>query len=451
MAAPDLDRERLEHSTTMARELLGLAGVERWEAFAKVALSRRVETVPGTPPRVDRVEEMGVAVRTYRRGRSGFGAASGSHGEAARRAAEGAIAAESPTSFDPLPPARLLGASDPAPAPDLAPRGWAAHITEQLASHLGRLSSAKLALRRAVVQQGSFAWLLTTAEGFVAGHQGTSTSLLAEVQVADQGAGVWREWVHIPDAVTFEVETFARRISDRALLSCNRVATDSGLCDLILDPEVSCRLLAALSPLFVAARSGDDRLSGLLSREGLLAAPAVTVVDDRTDPTAPITGPCDGEGLPARRILLLDEGVPRHRVASYRDSVAWGETPRGGALRLSYRDYPATGLANLRLLATPGLPPAELLAATDRALYLIRPLAPTVVDPAADAYRIVASGVWIREHRIGGWHPVVELKGSLSRLLRRIEAVGTDLSWFQTEHGCVGTPSVLVRRQPVVG
>lgn len=445
------ERERLEQATTLARDLLGLAGIGRWEVFAKVALSRRVEAIPGTPPRVDRVEEMGVAVRTFRAGRTGFAAASGSGAEAARRAVEGAIAAASEVPFDPLPPARLLGVGDLQPAPALAPRGWAAHVTEQLASNVSRLAERMVELRRAVVQQGSFAWLLTTAEGFVAAHEGTATSLLAEVQVADRSAGVWREWAHIPDVAAFELEGFARRLSNRVLLSRNRIATDTGLCDLILDPEVSARLLAALSPLFVAAPPGADHLPGLLSRDGLLAAPIVTVVDDRSDPTAPITGPCDGEGLPARRILLLDGGVPRHRVASYRDAVAWAETPRGGAVRLSYRDYPATGLANLRLEGDGALAPSELLAATDRALYVIRPLAPLVVDAAADAYRIVASGVWVRDHRIGGWHPVVELKGSLSRLLRRIEAVGTDVSWVQSDRGCVGAPSLLVRRQPVVG
>ena len=31
------------------------------------------------------------------------------------------------------------------------------------------------------------------------------------------------------------------------------------------------------------------------------------------------------------------------------------------------------------------------------------------------------------------------------------DAVGTDLCWFQTPGGFVGAPSLLIRRQPVVG
>ena len=126
------------------------------------------------------------------------------------------------------------------------------------------------------------------------------------------------------------------------------------------------------------------------------------------------------------------------------------ETSRGGALRLSYRDYPATGIANLQAATDNGVAAAELLGSADRALYLLRPLAAVGFEPSSDSYRIIASGVWLDGHTVRGWHPVVELRGSLGRLLRRIELVGNDLRWFQTGRGFVGAPSLLVRRQPVV-
>ncbi len=175
------------------------------------------------------------------------------------------------------------------------------------------------------------------------------------------------------------------------------------------------------------------------------------MVDDRCDPEAPITGPCDGEGFPSRRTVLLEEGVPRYRLASFRDAARCEEPARGGALRVSYRDYPATGAANLAVDSRAGVAAAELLASADRALYLLRPLSEIEVDFAADSYRLIASGVWLDGPRVRGWHPVVELQGSLGRLLRRIEAVGNDRRWFQTHQGFIGAPSILVRSQPVVG
>ncbi len=443
--------ERLNAAAEAARTELENRPTGRWEFFAKASFTREVEVSPGTVLEVVDVEETGVAVRSSRDGRSGFAAASGLEADASRRAVESALATEMAVPADPLPPERLLGTTDVQPARPLPPKGWAGHVGEELGRFLAGSSNGRVRLRRTLIQEGAFAWILATGEGWVARHEDTSTSLLVEVELVGERSGVWRDWLHIPDPEAFDIGVAAAQLSDRALLTRSRVATDSGLRDLILHPEVSAQLLAAIAPLFLATADEDDPLPGIVDREGRLAAPALTLVDDRTDPEAPITGPCDGEGLPAGRTLLVDEGVPRHRLASHRDALRYSEASRGGALRVSYRDYPETGIANLRVAVRDGVAAADLLGSADHALYLLRPLAPIGFEPATDTYRIIASGVWLDGHTVRGWHPVVELRGSLGRLLRRIEAVGTDLRWFQTSRGFIGAPSLLVRRQPVVG
>jgi PmbA protein len=443
--------DRLNSAADAAQTELENQPMERWEFFAKASFTRQAEVSPGNPLEVINVEETGVAVRSVRNHRAGFAAASGLEGEASRRAVEGALGTETPIPYDPLPPRRVLGTTEvKAPRP-LPPTGWAGHVGEELASVLASTAGRHVRLRRAIIQEGAFAWILATGEGWVARHEDTSTALLAEVEVEGERSGVWRDWLHIPDPETLDLEAAAAQVSDRALLTRSRVATDSGLRDLILHPEVTAELLAAIAPLFLVTADDEDLLAEVIDREGRLAAPALTLVDDRTNHDAPITGPCDGEGLPARRTLLVEEGVPRYRLACHRDAMRHSETSRGGALRLSYRDYPATGIANLQVATDNGVAAAELLGSADHALYLLRPLAAVAFEPSSDTYRIIASGVWLDGHTVRGWHPVVELRGSLGRLLRRIELVGTDLRWFQTSRGFVGAPSLLVRRQPVIG
>ena len=349
-----------------------------------------------------------------------------------------------------MPPRRLLGTTPIQPGPKMPPRGWAQHVTSELGLALVSLSGGVLRLGRAIAQEGRYAWSLRTADDWSVEHQRTVASMLVEVLVGDR-PGTWREWIHVADPESFAAEATAARIGNRALLTRHGIATDHGLHDLLLHPEVSAQLLAAISPLFLAAPDDQDPLPRLLGPNGLLSAYALTLVDDRSDPSAPVVGPCDGEGLPARRTLLLEEGAPRHRVASFADARRFEETPRGGAVRLSYRDRPSTGLANLRVLTDDGMAAGQLLTASDRALYLLRPLAPVTCDLGEGTYSLIASGVWIEHQRVKGWHPVVELSGDLGTLLRRIDAVGTDLCWFQTPGGFVGAPSLLIRRQPVVG
>ena len=443
--------DRLHRAAATARDQLAHAGVPRWEVFAKASAIRELSARPGEKLEILQVDETGVAVRTVRDGRAGFAAASGFEPVGSRRAAEGALATEVAVPFDPLPPVRLLGIT---PVPDVGeplPPGWAAHVAHEVSEAFTASSGGRLRLVRLVIQEGAFAWILTTAEGFVARFGGRGASLLAELTIGETGSGTWREWLHIPDPSTFDPAAAAAQIGDRALLTSAPTAAGSGVCDVLLHPEVTASLLSALVPLLLGAPEGADRLPALLDHDGRLAASALTLVDDRTDLGGPLVGPCDGEGLPARRTLLLDGGIPRHRLACYQDALACGETPRGGATRVSYRDAPASGVSNLEVETNGGLPPAALLERAGRALYLVRTVAPVTVDLRADRVRLLAAGVWLEHGRLRGSHPVIELEGTLSRMLRRIEAVGTDRRWFQTESGCIAAPSLLIRAQRVLG
>ena len=448
-ARPDELTALLSQAVDACGNRLATGPTGRWEVYAKSSFTRETELIDGRLRRTVQIEESGIGVRIWDGTRAGFAATSGLDGSAARQAIAAARAGSVPGP-DPMPPQRLLGLTSVSPGPQMPPRGWAQHVTGELAVALASLSNGRLRLGRAIVQEGQYAWRLSTADDWSAQHQRTVASMLVEVLVGDR-PGIGREWVHIPDPELFSAEAVAARIGNRALLTRHRITTDQGLHDLILHPEVSSQLLAAISPLFLACPDAKDPLPGLLGPDGLLSAYALTLIDDRSDPTAPVVSPCDGEGLPARRTLLLEEGAPRHRVASFADARRFDETPRGGAVRLSYRDRPASGLANLRVLTDEGMAAGELLSASDRALYLLRPLAPVTADLENDTYSFIASGVWIDRQQVRGWHPVVELSGGLGTLLRRIDAVGTDLCWFQTPRGFVGAPSLLVRRQPVVG
>jgi len=440
--------DSLQSGASAARELLLGSGVARWEVFAKASLTTTSLDLRGRRSELS-AEEIGVAVRTWDGRRAGFGAASGMEPAAARRAVDGCLAARCDAPRDPLPPRRLLGTADPPQGAEAPPRGWAAHVAGEVAAAIHRRSEGRLRPCRLAVHHGTWGWLLLTAEGFVAGHQACSSFLEVEVTGEPGIHGTWRSWQWIPSPGEFSAERAAAAAVDRALLAGRPAPVRSGLADLLLHGEVTAHLLAALEPLLLASPGDDDPVDRLVDRSGQLASPVLTLVDDRCGTSGPLPAPCDGEGLPARPITLLDHGVPRHRVACYRDAVGAGLNPNGGALRLSFRDLPASGLANLSVDTSLGVPPSRLLARAGKAYYLLRLVTPVEVDTGRDEIRLLASGLSMDGGRPGGWHPVVEVRGSLSRLLRGVEAVGTDLHWYQTAAGFVGAPSLLVLRQPV--
>jgi len=443
-------RERLWEAAAVTRDLLAHGGPSRWEFFAKASSTVATELSGTGTTAVTRTEETGVAVRTWHDGRTGFGAGSGLGVDASRRALEGASSSECTAEFDPLPPPQQLGTVEPPARPGMHDPAWAEAALHEVAKEIESAAGAALSLSHLAVRHGTWAWVLATGEGFVARWEDAAAAVTAEIEVRGSPRGAWRERVPITDPAAFDPVAVADRITSRALLTLGRTTVDHGIKDLLLHPEVAAHLVAGLVPLMVVSTPDRDPLPSLLNRHGELASRALTLVDTRIDPSAPVTAPCDGEGIPGGRTLLVEHGVPRHRIGSYRDSVACGDTPRGGALRLSYRAAPTSGPTNLRVETDAGMPPGEMLRSARRALYLLRPVASVDCDLERDDYRIVASGVWLEDGVARGWHPIVELRGRLGTLLRRLEAVGTDRAWFDTPHGAVGAPSMLIRRQPVV-
>lgn len=437
-------RDRLHRAAALTRDHLAHLGVGRWELYAKASTTRSVTVVGARTEETVEVEETGVAVRTVEGGRCGFGAASGLELASGRRAADGALDCAVPFDADPLPPPRLL-ASSPCPSPSAPPpRGWPAHAAAELRRAVAAASDGRVVVARTTVDAGAAAWLLTTSDGFVAAHEEASTGLAVELLVDGGRRGRWREWLRVPRADSLSTEDSARRMVDRVLLTTAPVRGERPIGDLLLHPEVAAHLLAAVAPLFLVRPAEIDPLPRLLDDAGCLAAPALTLVDSRIGKDVPVGGPCDGEGLPARRTLLLEEGVPRHRLACWSEAAACGEPARGGAVRMSYREPPASGISNLVVDTARGVPPGRLLASGGDLVYLLRPAAPVTCDPFRDRCRLVASGVWVTAGRLDGWHPAIEIRGRLSGLLRRLEGVGSDLEWHQTAAGWVGAPSVLV-------
>lgn len=438
--------ERLAGAAGEARDALARAGAPRWELYAKASSWEETLQRTGSATTTVRCQETGLAVRTRRHERTGFAAASGAGPRAWRAAVEAALSVEQPDAIDPLPPPEKLGTTPLQTAPPGAPSpGWGESVLTRLESEVGEASDGRLRLLRASVRLGEAGWILHTAEGFTATHLGASCLLLAEVGGTAAGRPAWRELVPIPSASSLDPAVVARRLVDPLLLLDTPSAARSGVEDVLLDRAVAAHLLGGLVSLLVASEPNQN----MPFQGQLLGSELLTLVDDRLGLEGPLTAPCDGEGLPSREIVLVDRGVLRGRLASYRDAVRAGIDPPGGAMRSSYREPPQTGVANLVLRPEPAVSPRDLLAAAGRCLYLLRLAGPPEVEPHHDRYRLSGIGVTLEDGAVRAWHPLVEVRGRVSRLLQRLEAAGSDRAWFQTAAGVVGTPSLLVRSQLV--
>ena len=174
---------------------------------------------------------------------------------------------------------------------------------------------------------------VATSKGLFAYHPATSVDLSVTVRTPDgTGSGYAstgaRDWTDIDPAA------LGRRAATKAVRSRNPQAIEPGRYTVILEPQAVADVLPLLLRSFDARTTDEGR--GTFSKPGggtrvgeKIADERVTLFSDPADPEL-LGQPFDGEGLPLRRIVYIENGV----LKNLRYSRYWAQrqntTPTGG-------------------------------------------------------------------------------------------------------------------------
>jgi predicted Zn-dependent protease len=399
----------------------------QWELYRKSAESREVEAAAVRERGAWRREE-GWAARWWESGVPRFAAAS-SAGELGRALdAAGRFAAEpSPPPDWPSRRAESAGATPLGPPPA---------VFAELARAVASASRGDAALLALTVRRGAARERLVNAAGL---------DVAQERRVLDGIAtAVGRRGAHTREArLAFrfredpappEIEILARRLSDAATLPLSDRPAPIASGQWLLDPAVAAAVLAAIAALFTAER--PPRWIG----RGPAAWPGLTVADDPSPDAA-----FDGEGVPTRRTLLVEDGMLVGRLLDLSAAKRAGLRSTGHAARPSYREPPRPGPGRLFFETRTPTPPAALLTAVKRGLFAAALTSPVRADLDADRYAVEFTGVSVVAGRAQGPVAGARATGRISELLRRIGGVSTDLQFFPLPFPC-GSPTILVER-----
>jgi PmbA protein len=409
----------------------------RFEVFAR--LGETVHLARAQDGSLERREtrELGVACRVAARGRAGFAAAAGSAARAGRQAALAALDAVLPAP-DPLPPGEVLGTS----GSDLVHAVADPEARELFASELAAACTAEAPRVRLVQTRlltGTSTAALATGEGFVA--RAGAGGAVVELLLAPP-AGPWRHFhFAAPLLADLQPEILARRAVEASLLATQGDPPPRQLADVLLAPAVAAPLVVALAQHLAREENDADALARAR------VSPAWHLVDERPGPAGLLPLPWDGEGLPARRIVLITGGRLHERFATWERAQRTGEHP-GGAVRPSYRHPPRPGPANLVVLPATAARQPDLLAQLGDGFYLALPAGAVRVDQASGRFALRTAAVAVSGGRAVRAHPLVDLRGSFRRLLGGLAATGGDAESFSLA-SAVTTPSLLFRRLEV--
>jgi PmbA protein len=204
---------------------------------------------------------------------------------------------------------------------------------------------------------------------------------------------------------------------------------------------------SVLGNIFEAA-SGDSIyrqssfLVGMLGQK--VAGENVSVIDDGTMPGGFGTTPFDGEGVPTRRTVVIENGVLQSYLLNTYTARKLGLKTTGNAAR-GLAGNPGIGSGNFFL--NPGTrTPQQIIADIKQGLFVTEFLGFGVNLVTGDFSR-GASGIWIENGELTFPVEEITVAGNLKDMLNNISEIGSDLEF----RGSVASPTLRIDGMTIAG
>ncbi len=282
--------------------------------------------------------------------------------------------------------------------------------------------------------------VLANSHGFVGEYQRSYCSVAAVPIAQTDGSAMQRDyWFSVARSLKgLEApEEVGKVAAQRTLrrLGARRVKT--ARVPVVLDPLVATSILGHI----FEGINGDSVYRGASFLAGKLgekiAAANVTVIDDGTMPGGFGTSPFDGEGIPTRRTIVIENGVLKSYFLNTYTAKKLGLETTGNASR-GLAGTPGIGPGNYFL--QPGRKsPQELIGEIQEGLYVTEFLGHGANLVTGD-YSRGASGMWISKGELA--YPVEEITvaGNLKEIFLNLSEIANDLEF----RGSVASPTIRI-------
>ncbi|HEY4610089.1 MAG TPA: TldD/PmbA family protein, partial [Ilumatobacteraceae bacterium] len=218
----------------------------------------------------------------------------------------------------------------------------------------------------------------------------------------------------------FDLAKAAQEASDRATRLLGATKPSTKRTTVVLDPYITASFLGVISSTLNGESVAKGR-SLFKDRMGeSVANSIVTLIDDPTNPKAYTATELDGEGLAARRNVLIDGGVLQQFVHSSYSARRVGTRSTGNAIRGGFKGTPGVGCLALQLL--PGTRDQEALIADIDDGVLVQSVSGlhSGVNAISGDFSVGASGLKITKGQVAGPIREFTIASTLQRMLHDV-------------------------------
>lgn len=158
------------------------------------------------------------------------------------------------------------------------------------------------------------------------------------------------------------------------------------------------------------------------------------------------TSPFDDEGIPKRRTVLVKDGILSTFLYDSYTARKDKAASTGNAIRSSFKALPSVGITNF-FLEKGGTRREELIASTDKGLYVMEIMGMHTADPVSGDFSLGVNGLWIERGEFSFPVHGVTIAGNVLDLLNSIDAIGDDLEFY----GSLGSPTIRISNLLISG
>jgi PmbA protein len=265
--------------------------------------------------------------------------------------------------------------------------------------------------------------------GFLGEYRRSYCSIAAVPIAQDESGAMQRDyWFSVARSLAKldSPENVGRIAAQRTLRRLGSRKVKTAQVPIIFDPLVAASILEHI----FEGVNGDSVYRGASFLAGKLgekiAADQITVIDDGTIPGGFGTSPFDGEGIPTRRTVVIENGVLKSYLLNTYTAKKLKLQTTGNASR-GLAGTPGIGLGNYFL--QPGMKtPAEVIGGVKEGLYVTEFLGHGANLVTGD-YSRGASGMWISGGELA--YPVEEITvaGNLKEIFFNISEIANDLEF----------------------
>lgn len=245
----------------------------------------------------------------------------------------------------------------------------------------------------------------------------------------------------------FDAEAIGRKAAENAVTMLGAKPIPSGEMPLVIAPDIGVQLWSFIAGMLSAdeVQKGRSLFADKVGAE--VAAKGFTLIDDGRLKGGTSTAPIDGEGVATQTTPLIVDGVLKTYLYDCYCAKKGGAKSTGNRSRGGYGSAGGVGTTNLYLRPGQAAPEA-IVAGIDRGFYLTVVLGLfAAIDTASGDFSIPSAGFMIEKGR--KTFPVrgVTVGGNLFEMLKAVDKVGSDLTWFQSQ----GSPTVSVSHVKIGG